>query len=90
MPVLRVNPVQRDGRLFTWLLWSLLLVPQLLEGRRPVGVTGRRPGPGPGVRGLCFKRRMRSKGRRELHGQMGTGKCLPYRSININGLIIVG
>lgn len=75
MPVLRVHPVQRVRGVFARLLRSLLPVPRLLEGRRPVGGGGRRSGPGPGVRGLCFQHGMRAKGRRELHGQMGTGKC---------------
>lgn len=69
-----VNAVQRNHRLFARLLRAVLPAPRVLEGGGPIGVARRRPGTGPGVRRLRRGRDVRAKGRRELHGQMGTGE----------------
>lgn len=74
MPVPRVHDVQHDHRLLARLLRPVLPAPRVLEGRGPAGAAGRRPGPGPGVRGLRGGRGVRAEGRGELHGQMGTGE----------------
>lgn len=71
----RFHAVQREHRVLARLLRSLLFAPRVLEGRGPGGVAGRRPGQGPGVRGLRLGRDVRPANRRELHGQMGTGEC---------------
>lgn len=78
VPVLRVHAVQRHRGLFARLLWSVLPASGLLEGRGTAGTARRRSGPGPGVRGLCRGRGLLAKGRRELHGQMGSGECVSY------------